>query len=87
MIGFVHNSDSDPLLLSNMTRELLDVISAEADSYGPKLAGERWLVVLSAREISCLEAYRYIYSRLGIATDFNKILMVFGDGRVEMLTG
>ena len=87
MIGFVHNSDSDPLLLSNMTRELLDVISAEADSYGPKLAGERWLVVISAREISCLEAYRYIYSRLRIATDLNKILMVFGDGRVEMLTG
>jgi hypothetical protein len=30
MIGFVHNPDSDPLLLLNMTRELLDVISAGA---------------------------------------------------------
>jgi hypothetical protein len=86
LIGFVHNPDSDPLLLLNMTRELLDVTSAEADSGAPKLAGERWLVVISTREISYLEAYRYIYSQLRMATSFKKILMVFGDGRVEMLT-
>src|SRR5437879_11840487 len=30
MIGFVHNSDSDALLLLNMTRELIDLISAAA---------------------------------------------------------
>jgi hypothetical protein len=34
-----------------------------------------------------LEAYRYIYSQLRMATGFKKILMVFGDGRVGMLTG
>ena len=87
MIGFVHNSDSDPLLLLNMTRELLELISAEAGRRAPRLAGDRWLVVISAGEISCLEAYRYIYSQLRMATDFKKILMVFGDGRVGMLTG
>ena len=87
MIGFVHNSDSDPLLLSNMTRELLELISAEAGRRASRLAGDRWLVVISAGGISCLEAYRYICSQLRLATDFRKILMVFGDGRVEMLTG
>ena len=87
MIGFVHNSDSDPLLLLNMTRELLELISAEAGRRAPRLAGDRWLVVISAGGISCLEAYRYIYSQLRMATDFKKILMVFGDGRVGMLTG
>lgn len=30
MIGFVHNPDTDPLLLLNMTRELLE-LSAEAE--------------------------------------------------------
>src|SRR5712691_2827052 len=30
LIGFVHNSDSDPLLLLNMTRDLLELVSAEA---------------------------------------------------------
>ncbi|HTG58873.1 MAG TPA: hypothetical protein VMG63_05615 [Terriglobia bacterium] len=33
------------------------------------------------------EVYRYIYSQLGVATDLKKILMVFSDGRVGMLTG
>jgi hypothetical protein len=87
MIGFVHNSDSDPLLLLNMTRELLERISAAAGRRAPRLAGDRWLAVISAGGISCLEAYRYIYSQLRMATDFKKILMVFGDGRVGMLTG
>jgi hypothetical protein len=60
MIGFVHNSDSGPLLLLNMTGELLELISAEVGRRAPRLAGDRWLVVISAGEISWLEAYRYI---------------------------
>ena len=48
---------------------------------------DRWLVVISAGGISSLEAYRYIYSQLRMATDFKKVLMVFGDGSVGMLTG
>jgi hypothetical protein len=87
MIGFVHNADSDPLLLFNMTRELLDLFSAENGRQAPRAAGERWLVVISAGGFSCLEAYRYIYSQLRIAAAFDKILMVFGDGRVGVLTG
>jgi hypothetical protein len=87
MIGFVHNSDSDPLLLLNMTRELLGLVSVDAGSRAPGLAGDRWLVVISGGAISCLASYRYIYSHLRIATGFKKILMVFGDGRVGMLTG
>ena len=87
MIGVVHNSDSDPLLLLNMTRELLELVSAGAGRRATGFAGDRWLVVISAGGISYLEAYRYIYSQLRMATDFNKILMVFGDGRVEVLAG
>jgi hypothetical protein len=87
MIGFVHNSDSDPLLLLNATSELVELISVEAGKGAPRLAGNRWLVVTSARGISCLEAYRYIYSQLHMATSFKKILVVFGDGSVGMLTG
>ena len=40
--------------------------------------------ILSAGGLSCLEAYRYIYSQLRMATEFKKILMVVGDGRVGM---
>jgi hypothetical protein len=86
LIGFVHNSDSDPLLLLNMTSELLQLFSAEAAGQAPKPACDRWLVVITPEGISCLEAYRYIYSQLHIATGFKKIVMVFARGRVEMLT-
>lgn len=87
MIGFVHNSDSDPLVLFNMTRELLELISAEARRRAIRLAGERWLVVINAEGISFLEAYRTIYSQLRMASGFKKVLMMFGDGRVEAITG
>jgi hypothetical protein len=87
MIGFVHNSDTDPRLLFNMTRGLLELIRAEAGRRAPRPAGDRWLVVKSAGGISCLDAYRYIYSQLRMATNFKKILMVFDDGRVGMLKG
>ena len=87
MIGFVHNSDSDPLLLLNMTHELLEQINAKAGRRAPKIADDRWLVVISAGGIACLEAYRYIYARLRLATDFQKIFMAFGDGSVGMLMG
>jgi len=53
LIGFVHNPNSDPLLLLNMTHELLDLISADAGKRARSAAGDRWLVVISARGISC----------------------------------
>jgi len=85
VIGFVHNSDSESLLLLNMTRELLEQIG-EAGKRTTGLASDRWLVVVSPRGISLLEAYRCIYSQLRIATRFEKTLMVFGDGRGGLLT-
>jgi hypothetical protein len=87
MIGFVHNPGTDPQLLLNMTCELLELVRAEAGRRAPKPVGERCLVMISARGISCLDAYRYIYSQLRIATNFKRVLMVFNDGRVGMLTG
>jgi hypothetical protein len=87
LIGFVHNSDSDPLLLLNMTGELLELISAQAGRRAPRSAGERWHVVITGGGSSCVEAYRYICSQLRVASAYKKIFMVFGDGRVAMLTG
>jgi hypothetical protein len=87
MIGFVHNPDSDPLLLLNTTSELLELISTDVGFQAKRLAGERWLVVIGEENISFLELYRCICSQLRRVTDFKKILMVFGDGRVEMLMG
>ena len=85
LIGFVHNADSDPLVLLNMTGEWLELDRAEAGRRAPKPADDRWLVVISDRASGCLEACRYIFSRLHTATGYKKILMAFGDGRVGIL--
>ena len=87
VIGFVHNADSDPLLLLDMSRELLELVSTEAGRRATKREGDRWLVVMSDRGSSLLDAYRDIYSQLRTATGFKKIVMAFGDGRVGELTG
>jgi hypothetical protein len=70
-----------------MTHELLELVGGEAGRRAARLAGDRWLVVISAGGSSFLETYRYIYSQLRLATAFKKILMVFDDGHVGMLTG
>lgn len=86
VIGFVHNAGSDPVLLFNLTREVLDLVGAESSRRRPGRGSGRSLVVTSARGSSCLEAYRYIYSLLRPAAASRKIAMVFEDGRVGMLT-
>ena len=85
MVAFVHNPDSDRLLLLNMPSELLELISTDVGGRTMRVAGDRWLVVIGEKDISFLQIYRYIFSALQRASDFTKILMVFGDGRVEML--
>jgi hypothetical protein len=85
LIGFVHNADSEPLVLLSMTCEWLELVGAEAGRRAPRHTGDRWLVVVSVQAIATLEACRYIYSQLRPATGYQKILMAFGDGRVGIL--
>jgi hypothetical protein len=86
LIGFVHNADSDPLLLLDMTRELVELLGGDGDRPSPKRAQRRWLVVTGGAGSSCLEAYRSIYSQLRAGADFEKVLMAFDDGQVGELT-
>jgi hypothetical protein len=88
VIGFVHNPDSHPDLLLNITCSLSERIGAEAAKRAPaQFAGDRWLIIATAGEPSHVETYRHVYSQLSIPTGFNRILMVFPDGRVEALNG
>lgn len=82
LIGFVHNPETDAVLLLNMTSEMLDVVR---DVARRRKGG--WLVVMTGRGVLWLEAYRYIYSEVRMANDFQKVVMAFGDERVEVLAG
>jgi hypothetical protein len=87
VIGFVHNPDSDPDILLDMTHSLLERIAAETSKRAPAgFAGDRWLVVLNEGGLSDIGTYRHVYSELSIPTGFKKILMVLAGGRVENLT-
>ncbi len=82
-IGFVHNPDTDPILLFTMTRDLLEFFSANAAAAKPH--GDRRLVLMSPAKSACLEAYRYIYSQLCMRHDDPEIFIAFTDGHVEAL--
>ena len=88
VIGFVHNPDTDPGILLEMTRSLLERIGAAAGKRASaRFAGDRWLVVAVEDELPWVETYRQVYSRLSMPSDFKKIVMVVAGGRVETLTG
>jgi hypothetical protein len=84
-IGFVHNPDTDPVMLLDMTCEWLELLGAEVSRRARRLAGDRWRMVVTARGSACLQAYRYISSQLPMAGEFQKVVMAFADGCVETL--
>jgi hypothetical protein len=85
LIGFVHNPDTDPLLLLNMTRELLEVMNAESRNATAKSSDQRWLVLSSPAPSCFSETYRHIASQVRIPTRVAKVLMAFADGQVDCL--
>ena len=88
VIGFVHNPDTDPDVLLDVTHWLLHRIGSAADKRSPrKFTGDRWLVVVHEHGLPHIETYRQVCSALSLSTDFRKILMVLPGGRVESLSG
>jgi hypothetical protein len=88
VIGFVHNPDSDPDVLFDITLSLIERIGAKARTGAPaSSADDRWLVLAGDDRFSYIEPYRHVCSQLSIPTGFKKILVVLADGRIETLTG
>jgi hypothetical protein len=88
VIGFVHNPDSDPDVLLDVTHSMIKRIRAKAGEGAPAVfAGDRWLVLSSEDRLSHIEPYRHVYSQLSMPNDFKRILMVLAGGRIEALTG
>jgi hypothetical protein len=86
VIAFVHNVDADPLEIVRMTRDMLDFNGADAARRTSRAAGGRWLVVVSPDGTSRLQAQRYVWSQLRSTSRFERVIMAFADGRVEVLT-
>ena len=80
---FVYNPDSDPGTLVNSTHDLIELRRARTGA--DKRDKHRWLALISSVKISYLEPYRYICAQLGLADNFEKILLVLENGKVESL--
>ena len=88
VIGFVHNPDSDADVLLGLTQTLLQQVGAAADRRPPEtFTGDRWLVIADEDGLAPIETYRQVYAQISTSTDFKKVLMVLGGGRVETLIG
>jgi hypothetical protein len=85
VIGFVHNRETRPRALINVTRALLRVIWARPLRRPSKRSRDRWLVLLS-EDATYLEAYRSAYRQLDRPAGLMRVLLVCDDGDVESLT-
>jgi hypothetical protein len=88
LVGFVHNPESDPGVLMDLTSTLIEIFSAASvEAARARSSGERWLVLASEDGSSHIETYRRVCSLLSLPTGFARILMVFAGGQVESLAG
>jgi hypothetical protein len=85
LLGFVHNPDTDAELLLNVASELLAFFSSTESEPAKARASERPLVVMSARESSCVEAYRATFAQLDVPRAIGSVAIAVGDGRTEGL--
>ena len=84
LVGFVHNRDSDPTSLFDLTGSMVRRIGS-----GPgtrkRFSGDRWLIITNEDEPSWTDTYRHVCSQLFAPTDFERILLVDADGLVSIL--
>jgi hypothetical protein len=75
LVGFVHNRDSDPGILFELTRSLLGR-SGSGGRIRTGFSGDRWLVIATEDEASWIQTYRHVCSQLFARTDFQRIVLV-----------
>lgn len=85
LVGFVHNPDTDPGMILDLTEALIRQVGTRASTRIPK--DERWLILASETGFRHGGICRQIWSQVAIPTGFAKILLVFGSGEVEILAG
>jgi hypothetical protein len=83
LAGFVHNRDSDPGVLFDLTHALLRIGSARHSRTG--FSRDRWLVIATEQERAWIPTYRHACSELFARADFQRIVLVSAAGDVSTL--
>src|SRR5579859_1381077 len=82
LVGFVHNRDSDPAVLFDVTQALLAGLGP-AKRTGDEFSGDRWLIISFEDEPSWLQTYGHVCSQLFPRKRFQRIVLVDADGCVS----
>ena len=87
LIGFVHNAETDPGPILDLTQSFVRGIGEVARKRVSRPSTrERWLVLISQNGHPHAETYRRIWEQIALPLGFTKILIVLPDGEVEELT-
>jgi len=86
LVGFVHNPDSDPSILFELTSSLLRSMGA-IERKRRDLSQDHWLVIAIEDDVRWIEIYRHVCEQLFSATDYQRVLLVSADGQVATLDG
>ena len=81
LIGFVHNPDSDPSSLFELTASLLRRIGT-LERTRSEFSGDRWLAIAHQDDSPWIKTYQYVCSELLSQTDLQRVIFVGADGRV-----
>jgi hypothetical protein len=82
--GFVHNADSDPTVLFDLTEALLGSVAARLERSRSVLA-RRWLLVAVADGGRWLPTYGHVLGQLLLTKPFARVFLVGSDGTVLAL--
>jgi hypothetical protein len=75
VVGFVHNRDSDPSPLFDLTRVLLRGIAVVVRKRTPRRI-RSWLVVLIEDEPAWIKTYGHVCSQLVAGSEFERVVLV-----------
>ncbi len=84
VVGFVHNRDSDPSPLFDLTGMLLRGIGVVVRKRAPR-GIRRWLVVVIEDEPAWIKTYGHVCSQLVAGLAFERVVLVGEDGEVSPL--
>ncbi|WP_290809493.1 hypothetical protein [Ferrovibrio sp.] len=87
LIGFVHNAETDPGPILDLTQSFVHGIGEVARKRVSRPSTrERWLVLTNQNGHLHAETYRRIWEQIALPLGFTKILIVLPEGEVEELT-
>lgn len=81
LVGFVHNRESDPAVLFELTQAVLRSVGSVGRAL-ERVSGDRWLVVAMEGEPMWSQTCRHVCSQVFAGAEFRRVLVVDSNGDI-----